>query len=493
MASTEATAYPRLDTDIEVEVAIVGGGIAGLSTAWELACAGRSVALIEAARIAGGVTGHTTAKLSSQHGLVYGRLRTTFGPEAARLYAAAQTDAVEHLAATAEQLGVDCDLERAPAFVYTESEEDVPVIRDEADAAREAGLDASFTTETGLPFPVAGAVRVEDEAQFHPRKYLLALAADLTARGGAIFEESRVVALDSGDATHMLTVEGGATIRADEVVVATHFPIFNRLKLFARLAPRRELVVAASIPAEEDPGGMYLTPEERTRSVRTAPYADGRRLLIITGEKFKPGSPGVSGRLELLTAWAAERFGATDPAYTWAAQDYSTTDRVPFIGRIKDGEHLYVACGFGGWGMSNGVAAARLIAGLSRDEPPPWAALFDPARFHPFKEAANLAVNQGNATRHLVGDRINRHAELADLDPGEGAVVRSVGPLRAVFRDDDGEFHSLAAACSHMGCVVGFNDAERTWDCPCHGSRFDIDGNILHGPAIKPLPKSPLD
>lgn len=494
IATTDTTAYPQLSGDIEVDIAVVGGGIAGLCTAWELSRAGRSVAVIEAGRIAGGVTGHTTAKLSAQHGLIYDHLRETFGAASARDYATAQTEAIEHVATTAGHLGVDCDLERAPAFVYTESEDRVPTLRAEAEAAREAGLDASFTTDTGLPFPVAGAVRVENQAQFHPRKYLLAIAADLTARGASIYERSRVVELDSDHAVHTLTAESGATVSAREVVVATHFPIFNRLKLFPRLTPRRELVVAAPIPAEADPGGMYLTPEDHTRSVRTAPYGDERRLLIVTGEAFTPGSPDVSGRLDRLTEWTAERFGATDPAYRWAAQDNATTDKVPFVGRFKGRERLYVACGFGGWGMSNGVAAARLIAALSRDEPPQWSELFDPGRLHAVKEASRLAANQTSVVKHLVGDRITRHPAESpeDLGPGEGAIMRVDGSLHAVSRDEDGTVHTLAATCTHMGCVVGYNDAERSWDCPCHGSRFDQEGAILHGPATEPLPKREL-
>src|SRR5688572_3247065 len=211
MDSVSATTHPPLTEDVEVDAVVVGGGIAGLSTAWELLQVGRSVLLLEADRITAGVTGYTTAKLTSLHTMVYAKLRKSFGPDAARQYAQSQQQAVERVATVALQLGIDCDLERVPAFTYAESEDQVDELR--AEAAREAGLEASFVTETGLPFPVAGAVRVEDQSQFHPRKYLLALADDVVRRGGRIAERSRAVGLEEGDPCRV-TTEHGATVTA---------------------------------------------------------------------------------------------------------------------------------------------------------------------------------------------------------------------------------------------------------------------------------------
>jgi glycine/D-amino acid oxidase-like deaminating enzyme len=309
MESTPTTAYPVLAGDLDVDVVIVGGGIAGLCTAWELTEAGRTVALVEADRVAAGVTGHTTAKLSSLHTLIYAKLRRTFGDRAAGLYAESQQQAVDRVAAVAARLDIDCDLERVPAFTYVESPDRLDEIRAEADAAAEAGLAASFVTESGLQFPIAGAIRVENQAQFHPRKYLLALAAELTRRGGRIFERTRAVGLNEGHPC-TVTTEGRHTIRAGQVVVATHYPVFDRALLFARLTPRRELVVAATIPAEHDPGGVYITPEQNTRSVRTAPYRDGQRLLIVTGEHFTPGAGHVTDHWQrLITSPPASEAG----------------------------------------------------------------------------------------------------------------------------------------------------------------------------------------
>jgi glycine/D-amino acid oxidase-like deaminating enzyme/nitrite reductase/ring-hydroxylating ferredoxin subunit len=490
MDSSAPTTYPAIDRDVTVDVAVVGGGIAGICAAWEIAATGRAVALFEADRIAAGTTGYTSAKLSAQHTLIYAGLRADFDAGTARDYASAQLAAIERVVETADRLGIDCDLERAPSFTYVTEEKNVQSVRDEVDAAMEAGLPASLTTETGLPFPVAAAIRVENQVQFHPRRYLLGLAADLIALGGQIFERTRVVDLDEGEPCRLRT-ESGVTVTAGDVVVATHYPIFDRALLFPRLVPHRELVVAGPIPADQDPAGMYITSEQNTRSVRTAPYRDGQRLLIVTGEGFQPGEPEVSARLDRLAGWTREHFAVETLDYHWAAQDNRTTDRLPYIGPLHPrARHAYVATGFGGWGMSNGVAAGQLLAALLDGDEPAWAKHVDPRRLHPIVEAPALLKAAASVARHLVGDRIRppSHADSpADLGPGTGAVIRVDGERCAVYRDEDGTLSAVSAICTHLGCVVAFNDVERTWDCPCHGSRFGTDGAVRHGPAIKPL------
>ncbi len=260
--STPATDYSPLTADLAVDVVVVGGGIAGLCTAWELVQAGRSVAVLEADRIAASVTGHTTAKLSALHTLIYAKIGKAFGTDAARLYAQSQQSAIERVVDVAARLGIDCDLERVPAFTYAESADQVHQVRAEAEAAREAGMDASFVTDTGLPFPIAGAVRVENQAQFHPRKYLLGLAEDLTRAGGRIFEHSRAVGLDER-APCRVSTERGATVSARDVVVATHYPVFDRALLFARLEPRGNSSSPPRFPPKTIPAGCS-SPRSRT-------------------------------------------------------------------------------------------------------------------------------------------------------------------------------------------------------------------------------------
>lgn len=491
MTTAPGTRWPGLDTDITADVVVIGAGMAGLSTAWELTGAGRHVVVLEADRVAAGVTGYTTAKLTAAHSLVYERLRRTRGKEGARQYAHSQQAAVERVSAVAAELGVDCDLEPASALTFTTDPRQRAVFEAEAAAAAEAGLEAGFVTGTDLPFPVAAAVRIAHQAQFHPRKYLLALADDIAARGGAIHERTRVTGLTEGSPCKV-TTERGTTITAQDVVVATHYPVFDRALHFARLSPRRELVVAAPMPASEAPEHMYVTNDMDKRSVRTAPLDEGRRLLIVTGESGTPGTGDSRERFLRLDAWMHEHFPVGDTAYRWAAQDNEVSDGVPLVGPFHPGaRHVYVATGFGGWGMSGGAMAGQLLASTLTGAEPEWAGLYDPRRlWSTVKEGSALLKQSAEVARHFVGDRLRTtHVDsVAEVAPGSGAVVRVGGRRCAVYRDEDGTTHAVSARCTHLGCLVAFNEAETAWECPCHGSRFGVDGAVLQGPALRPLP-----
>lgn len=495
LATAHRRPRPRLDEDLTVDVAVIGGGIAGLCTAWELARAGREAVVLEADRILSGTTGSTTGKVTALHGLHYERLRQTVGAEGAGLYAAAQQDAVERIAALCAELKADAELEQRPAFTYVTEPGGVAEVKAETEAARAAGVDARFVTETGLPFPVAAAVRVDGQYQLHPAAFLTALADAFTTAGGRVFEHTRVLALH--ELAHIrLETEDGVVVHASEAVVATGFPVFAPTSLLVRLTPRHELVMAAPLPPEADPQGMYLTPEDRTRSVRTAPYRADQRLLVVTGEAFRPGAGDVGTRYDRLESWARRYFpgfGEAGAPLRWAAQDVESADLVPYVGHLHPGtQHVYVATGFGGWGLSGGAMAGRLLtAHLLGGPRPSWTELFDPRRPAALREYPDLVRSQKEVAAHYLGDRrrLERAQSLAELPPGTGVVVRDHGQPRAVQRDLSGVLHTLSARCTHMGCLVAYNEAEQTWECPCHGSRFAPDGTVLQGPATEPLPR----
>ncbi|UJA11136.1 iron-sulfur binding oxidoreductase [Streptomyces collinus] len=230
--------------------------------------------------------------------------------------------------------------------------------------------------------------------------------------------------------------------------------------------------------------------------MRTAPYGkDGGRLLVVTGEHFTPGTGDPGAGFDRLTAWAGEHFPGWEPAYAWATQDNDSTDTVPMVGPFHPGaRHTYVATGFGGWGLSGGIMAGLLLTALITGRDSPWQELYDPRRVKSvLREAPSLLKAQAEVARHFVGDRLRPPAQVADLGPGEGAVVRAGGERLAVHRDEEGVLHAVSARCTHLGCLVAFNRAERAWECPCHGSRFDVDGGVLQGPAVHPLERHDLE
>jgi glycine/D-amino acid oxidase-like deaminating enzyme/nitrite reductase/ring-hydroxylating ferredoxin subunit len=492
MDSCPGSTYPRLSGEVRADVAVIGGGIAGLCTAYELMRRGKTVALVEAGRIAASVTGYTTAKITSLHTTIYSELVESFGEDKARLYAESQQAGLERIATLVEALGIDCDFERQASYTYVREQDQVQTIRDEAETAARLGLPASFVTETDLPFPVAGAVRFDDQAQFHPRRYLLALAEQLVAGGSQVFEQTRMLEVDDGEPS---TVHcDGGTVVADDVVLATHYPVLDRGLMFARLEPHRDVVVAGLLPEGQDLQGMYISTESATHSVRVAPHPDGR-LLIVGGEPWKTGhEEDIEARYDKLAAWTREAFGVEEIRYRWSTQDNKTVDGVPYIGPFHPGtRHLYVAAGFRGWGMTNGALTGMLLADLIQGLESPWAELYDPRRVKPLTSAKDFVKLQVDAVKGLVGETFKpaQVDSVDEIEPGDGAIARVNGDKAAVYRDENGALHCLAPRCTHLGCIVHFNNAEKSWDCPCHGSRFDRDGNVLQGPANKPLQKLP--
>ena len=456
-----------------VDVVVVGAGITGLTTARLLLDDGASVAVVDAGPIAAGVTGYTTAKVTALQRTTVSDIAGRHGPERARAYVEANRAAVERVAALAAEDAIECDLERAPACTYTEQPDQVAAVEAECDALQAAGLPARLGDAPELPYPVAGAVWLDNQLQFHPRRYCLGLAQAVARRGGHVREHTRVV--DVG------------TLRADHVVLATHLPFPHAGAFFARAHPYRSYALAARI-AGPRPRGMYISAESPTRSIRSTP--DG--WVVLGGEGHKVGhDDDTRQRYEALEAWARERFGVEEIGYRWSAQDYETVDGMPYVGRLTDGRsRVWVATGFRKWGMSNGTAAAMILTDLIAGRANPWAEAFDSTRLSPQASAKSFVRENAEVGVRFVGDRLRslRPPSADELAPGTGGLAELDGRTVAAYRDDDGLLHAVSATCTHLGCRVAFNTAERTWDCPCHGSRFDVDGRVVQGPAVEDLP-----
>ncbi|MDQ3940595.1 MAG: FAD-dependent oxidoreductase [Actinomycetota bacterium] len=487
-ATSPVDEYPALQENLEVDVAIIGGGIVGLTLATLLKRAGRSVAVLEGRKLLSGTTGGTTAKVTSGHGLLYRTLVQKHGLDAARAYAAAQEEALERMASWIRDESIDCDFERRPNYAYCISSDDVSQIQEEVEAERDAGLEVSYTTDTDLPFAVAAALRLENQAQFHPSKYLAHFARQIPGDGSHIFDTSRV--LDVIEGTPCELEVNGNTVRAEHVVVATNYPLLDRGLFFARVHPKRSYAIAGPIDAAADPMGMYISTEP-TRSIRTTPLEDGKRLLIISGAGHSVGQDyDTEEKYRLLEDFARERFGLTDVRYRWSAQDGTTIDQIPYVGTLRrSGERIFTATGFAKWGMTNATVAAGIICDAIVGRENRWAALFDPHRLTVKQSATTAAEENVKVALHWFRDRVlhPQRGTFDDLAPGEAAVRQTGLKNLAGYRDEDGELHVVSAVCTHLACIVAWNSAEKSWDCPCHGSRFDPDGRVLHGPAMKDL------
>ena len=480
-----ADGYPQLTSDLDVDVVVLGGGITGLTTALLLKQQGARVAVLEARRCGGGVTGSTTAKVTALQSTVYSKIRGKHGEDAAATYAQASAAAVRRVADLVAQHGIDCELNRRPAFTYAATSKELPSVQREAEAARSAGLPVELTTSIDLPYPVAGAVRLDDQLEFHPVRYATGLAAAVHGDGSSVFEHTRVVGVSHGSPSRVRT-EGGATVRAAHVVVATHYPLLDRGLFFARLEPTRSYCVAARV-AGHVPAGMSISAGSPTRSIRS--YGE---LLIVGGESHSVGaSDATPERYARLEQFAREHWSVREVTHRWSAQDPSSYDKLPVIGRYgPPWPRLYVASGFMKWGLTSGTFAAMIINDQIGGRENPWAETFRPNRFEP-KSLPKLARLNAKVAADMVGDRISgaEASSVAEVPPGEARVVGSRRDKTGVFRDDAGGVHAVSLRCTHLGCLLRFNSAERSWDCPCHGSRFDVDGEVLEGPAVKPLPR----
>jgi glycine/D-amino acid oxidase-like deaminating enzyme/nitrite reductase/ring-hydroxylating ferredoxin subunit len=478
---------PPLEDRLQVDVAVVGAGVTGLTAALALARSGKSVAVLEAGRIGGGVTGHTTAKLTPLHQLVYAELTDRFDAATARSYAQGNLDAIRWMATTVSDEDIACDWRAQTAYTYAQTRAGLDDVMREVRAARAAGLDARLESDTPLPWSVSGAIALPPDAgaEFHPVRYLEGLAGAIERAGGRVFEHTRALGASLTGTPTVRTDR--AEVAAERVVLATHMPMLDRGLWFTRLTAERSYSVAA--PVAEPLGAMLISADGPTRSLRSHPTGDGE-LLLVGGEGHTTGEGGDTGaRYRALRAFARERFGVDAFTHAWSTQDLRPADGIPYAGPLLPGlSSFWIAAGYRKWGLTNGTMAALIVADRLLGRLNPYASAFDATRLDVRQSAGGIAHELVKDARHLVGDWLRFPARGTDaLGPDEGGIVRVGGLPAAAYRDERGELHLHSPVCTHLGCRVAWNPAERSWDCPCHGSRFGVDGAVLQGPATKPL------
>ncbi|MFG6147203.1 FAD-dependent oxidoreductase [Halobacillus sp. B23F22_1] len=482
--------FDQLTDSLDTEVAVIGGGITGITTAYLLAKEGKSVTILEADRILNGTSGHTTAKVTAQHGLIYHELINHFGEDHAALYYKAQLDALTSMQATINELNASCEWSKQNAYLYATTKEGAKKLEREREAYER--LNIPQASDSALPFDsdATAVLSMADQAQFHPLLYLSTLLEEFLNLGGTVYENTTAVKVNEGEQIEISTNQE-ATLSCDQLVICTHFPFYDGRGLyFSRMYAERSYVIAIE-PKKDWQGGMYLSIDDPKRSIRSANY-QGKDILLIGGESHRTGEGGESlFHYNALEEFAERTFGIRAKLFQWSAQDLTTLDKVPYIGPIrKNDKRVFLATGFRKWGMTNSRVAGDLITDYVMGRDSLYKTLFTPSRFKADPSMKEFLKNNSNVAAHLMEGKI----ELVGTRPeallkGEGAVIQWKGERAGAYKDDNGELHVLDTTCTHMGCEVEWNSAEHSWDCPCHGSRFSFDGEVMEGPAKKPLKK----
>lgn len=455
-ATSPHVQFPALEGKISVDVAVIGAGITGLTAAALLKRAGKTVAVIDKSDVAAQDSAYTTAHLTEVFDTRYHDLVQNFGREGARLAAHSSRRAIERIATFVRELKAACEFRRLSGYLFSESEGDLSELECEVEAAKEIGVEAELVDDIPLPFRVKAAIRFPNQAQFHPRKYLVALAKNIPGEGSYVFERSCVRHTRDGDPCWVKTDSG--TVTARDVVLATHTPIATDLFFETKMASYRSYAVAAQLSPDASIDGLFWGTEDPYHYIRSYSVSGRNReaLVIVGGEDHKTGKQEETKRCyDRLEEYIRSRFDVGSIRHRWSGQISQPIDGLPFIGRSHLAEHFYVATGYSGTGMTFGTLAAMIISDAILGHDNPWGALYDARRVKPIASLANYLFENRDYPTYFLFDHL--------VAPGSAPI------------------------CTHMGCRLHRNEAEKSWDCPCHGSRFDSGGRVLNGPALKDL------
>lgn len=483
--------FPKLQKDERADVCIIGGGLTGITTAYYLSKTNLKVTLLEKYRICEHASGNTTAKITSQHGLFYDYLIQSQGKEKAKQYLEASEQAIKNIENIVKDENIECDFERHDNYVYTLKQEEVNKIKKEVEAVKSLGFSAEFTTNSELPFDILGAIKFPNQAQFNPCKYVNGLVEAITkTNNSSIFENTKVVDLKSSeDSLYKVITEKGYCITAKHVVIASHYPIINApgyyfLKMYQEMS--------YLIGVETDKSlfkGMYINSETPTVSFRTA-KKDGKDLLLIGGMGHKTGErKDISDSYKNLEAIAKKYYPDCKIPYHWCTEDCISLDKIPYIGEFSSlMPNVYVGTGYKKWGMTTSNVAANIITDKILGKKNAYEEVFISTRMEPIKNHQEV----GNMLKEVVTSWTIEKLEipdekLQDIKKGEGGIIELENKKVGAYKDENGKIYIVKPVCSHLGCELTWNNLEKTWDCPCHGSRFNYKGKSIYDPSIKDL------
>ncbi len=488
--STPKTNYPSLSDDIDTDVLIIGGGITGIATAYMLSKSPLHITIVEADRMAMGVTANTTAKITSQHGLLYDYLLNSFGFDTAKGYLGSNEEAIRTIENIVKTENINCDFISEDAYVYTCDKSSVQKIVDEVSSVTSLGLNAEYVTECPLPFPIQAGIKFPNQAQFHPRKYLLALLSILEKRSVNIFENSKVIDIKHENDKYEVYVNDHK-VTTKYLVMASHYPIKNFPGMYF-IKMYQESSYAVGVELDEDVfDGMYISCDTPTTSFRNALQENGKKLLIVGGGEHKTGATNVNidDTYKNLENYIKSIYPKAKVKYRWMTEDCVSLDKIPYIGEFSNFlPNMYVATGYKKWGMTTSHVAAKIISDKILEIENPYEKVYTATRLEPIKNRKEFGNMLKTSVYSLAINKISPPIKsYKELQNDSGGVVDYKGQKLGIYKDEAGKMLAVIPYCKHLGCELSWNNLEKTWDCPCHGSRYDYTGKIITEPTTENL------
>jgi glycine/D-amino acid oxidase-like deaminating enzyme/nitrite reductase/ring-hydroxylating ferredoxin subunit len=474
------------DLSITYDVIIIGAGITGITSALMLQKAGKKCIVIEAGTIGYGTTGGTSAHLNTFFDATYPEISADFGEDAARLVADSGKEAFAVIKDFIDLYHIECDFEYKGAYLYSETEKETKELTELLEATRKVGIEVIEYQDNGVPVPFEMAVHFIDQGQFHPIKYIYALASEFVKLGGVIMENSFVKDTSSENEIHTVEIDG-QSVNGRNLVWATHMPPGITPFTF-RCAPYRSYVLGVKLKNDAYPTGLSYDMQEPYHYFRTHEIR-GQKYLVVGGEDHKTGHDDPEKAFQNLVDYVNKYYRVESIPYRWSSQYYVPVDGLPYIGKMTGSDYTYVATGFNGNGMMFGTLSGKIISDEILGIDNEYAKLYSPSRMKPIAGFSEFIKENADVAWHFVADRFGTEdlESLKDLEPEKGIIAELKGEKVAVYKDANGEVTALSPVCTHAGCTVSFNDAEKSWDCPCHGGRFDISGKVITGPPRKDL------
>lgn len=479
--------YERLENNINVSVCVIGGGLTGLSTAYYLS-KNTSVAVIERDRICSHTSGNNTGKVTSQHGIFYKYLIDSQGKEYAKKYLEANEKAINNIEEIVNKEKIDCDFEREKAYVFTKKETELDKLKDEQKSVDKLNKGMSkFVKKTSLPMEIAGAVEFENQAKFHPVKYGYGLADCISKNAGRIFENSQVTDIKKENGKYAVYANK-CKIVADYVVIATRYP-FIKLTGYYFLKMYQSTSYAIVVDTKKELfDGMYINYEVPNISFRTINDGD-RKLLLAVGYDYKTGTDDLKDGYARLETIVRKMYPDAEVLYKWSAEDCITLDKIPYIGDFSTMmPNVYIATGFNKWGLTSSNVAANIIADEILGMKNEYVDVFRAKRVEPIKNRQEVGNMLKEANKSILMSRFKvPKTELEDIKIGEGKIVEIDGKKVGIYKSNNGEVFKVKPICTHLGCELYFNNVDKIWECPCHGSKFTYDGKSIEVPSNKDL------